>query len=81
MGKKIVLFSGVTLFAFSLAFAGCGKKEEPAPPPEASAPAEPAAGGTTEGAGEMAPSGGEAAPANPCAPQAGEMKEEGTKAQ
>ncbi len=81
MGKKILLLSGVTLFALSLAFTGCGKKEEPAPPPAAPAPAEPAAGGATEGAGAMAPSGSEAAPANPCAPQAGEMKEEGTKAQ
>jgi len=31
--------SGITLFAFTLTFAGCSKKEEPPPPPPPPAPA------------------------------------------
>jgi hypothetical protein len=45
MGKKITFLSGISLFALTLAFAGCSKKEEPAPPPPpppAPAPAAPA---------------------------------------
>jgi hypothetical protein len=42
MGKKIMLLSGTALFAFTLTFAGCSKKEEPPPPPPpAPAPAAP----------------------------------------
>src|SRR5688572_23698889 len=32
MGKKFVSLAAITLFAFTLTFVGCGKKEEPAPP-------------------------------------------------
>jgi len=39
MGKKIMLLSGTALFAFTLTFAGCSKKEEPPPPPPPPAPA------------------------------------------
>ena len=42
IGKRLVLWSGVAFFALTLAVAGCGKKEEPAPPPPAPAPAAPA---------------------------------------
>jgi len=42
MGKKFVSLSAITLFAFTLTFVGCGKKEEPAPPPLPPAPAAPA---------------------------------------
>ena len=45
MGKTMLLLSGITLFALTLTFAGCGKKEEPAPPPAAPAEPAPPAGG------------------------------------
>jgi hypothetical protein len=74
MGKRIVLWSGTTLFALMLTFAGCGKKEEPPPPPPpppAPAPAEPA---------PAAPSGEMKAPADqPSGGAPMEKKDEGTK--
>ena len=83
MGKRLVLWLGVTLFTFTLAFAGCGKKEEPAPPAPASAPAAPAGGAPGEpGAVAPAPAGGAAAPAAPAAPaetKPAEKKAEGAK--
>ena len=68
MGKKITFLSGISLFALTLAFAGCSKKEEPAPPPPpppapapaAPAPSEPAA---TTGDMKAAPSTDTGAPA------------------
>jgi hypothetical protein len=50
MEKRMLLLPGITLFALTLTFAACGKKEEPAPPPAApAAPAPPAGGGETKG--------------------------------
>ena len=85
MGKKISVWSGVTLFVLTLAFGGCGKKEEPAPPPPAPppvAPAPEAPGGAPTGPGAMAPApGGEATPGAPAAPgdKPMEKKDEGMK--
>jgi hypothetical protein len=71
MGKRIVLLSGTTLFALILTFAGCDKKEEPAPPPPPPAPAAPA---------PAAPSGEMKAPADqPSGGAPMEKKDEGTK--
>jgi hypothetical protein len=57
MGKTMLLLSGITLFALTLTFAGCGKdkKEEPAPPSPPPAPAQPAppAGGETKAPAEQ----------------------------
>ena len=69
MANKVLLWSGIALFASTLALAGCGKKEEPAPPPAPAEQAAPPAEGMSS----------EAAPANPCAPAQPETKEEGTK--
>jgi hypothetical protein len=63
MGKRIALLSGITLFALTLTFAGCGKKEEPAPTP----PPAPPAGGETK------------APADQPGGAPMEKKEEGAK--
>jgi hypothetical protein len=88
MGKKIFLWSGVTLFVLTLAVAGCGKKEEPAPPPPAPAPSAPPPeappGGPPSGPGGMAPAPGgtEPAPGAPAAPgetKPEEKKDEGMK--
>jgi hypothetical protein len=47
--KRIVLLSGIILFGLTLTFAGCGKKEEPAPtPPAPSQPGSPVGGGETK---------------------------------
>jgi hypothetical protein len=72
MGKRMLLVSGISLFALTLIFAGCGKKEEPAPPPAAPAtPAPPASGGETKGPAEQ-PGGAPGAPME-------KRKEEGAK--
>jgi len=77
--KKIVSWSVVTLFALTLAFTGCGKKEEAAPPtPAPSASTTPASGGTGE-PGAIAPAGGEATPAAPAEAKPQEKKAEGAK--
>ena len=80
MGKRIVLFSGTTLFALMLTFAGCGKKEEPAPPPPPPPAPAPAAPAAPEPPAAPAPGGEMKAPADQ--PPAGapmEKKDEGTK--
>lgn len=87
MGRKVVLFSGVILFALSLFFAGCGKKEEekkaPPPAPAPTAPSTPLGGAPGEpGAGAPAPELGEKAPGAPSMPgetKSEEKKVEGTK--
>ena len=81
MGKKIFLWSGVTLFSLTLALSGCGKKEEPAPPPPAPAPGGPGpgapGGGAPGGPGTVSPpEGGEKAPGGPGGAPAEKMPEE-----
>jgi hypothetical protein len=76
MGKKLTYLSGVTLVALTVAFAGCGKKEEPAPPPPppaAPAPAEPTPTPPATAPDATAPSG------EPAKDGAMEKKEEKTK--
>jgi len=58
MGKKLMLLSGIALFAFTVSFAGCSKKEEPPPPPPPPAPA-PAAPAPSDQSAAPAPSGGD----------------------
>lgn len=53
MNKRLVPWLASGIVAFTLAFAGCQKKEEPAPTPNP-APAA-AAGSTDAGAGAVAP--------------------------
>jgi hypothetical protein len=54
MGNRRLLLPGISLFALTLTFAGCEKKEEPAAPPAAPAePAPPAGGGETKGPAEQ----------------------------
>jgi hypothetical protein len=78
--KKVGIWSAVILFAVSLAFAGCGKKEELAPAPAPAAPAAPAGGAAGEpGAMAPVPAGGEAAPAAPAESKPEEKKAEGAK--
>jgi hypothetical protein len=89
MGKKIFLWSGVTLFSLTLALAGCGKKEEPAPPPPAPPPAAPGpetpGGAPGGGPGAMAPAPGGTeqapggAPGAPAEKMPEEKKDEGMK--
>ncbi|HTN73565.1 MAG TPA: hypothetical protein VMO00_20965 [Methylomirabilota bacterium] len=75
MGKRIMFLSGITLFAFTLSFAGCSKKEEPPPPPPPPAPA-PAAPAPDA----AAPSGDTKAPADqPAGGAPMEKKDEGSK--
>ena len=78
MGKRVASWLMVALFTLTVAFAGCGKKEEPAPPPAPAAPAGGAPGDT--GAMAPAPGGGEPAPGAPMAPAPTEKKAEGAKA-
>jgi len=78
MDKKYALCLITAIFAFTLAFAGCQKKEEPAP----AATSAPAAGAPA-GAGDVAavPAGG-TSPTTPAATadtKTAEKKEEGTK--
>jgi len=86
MGKKIVSLSAITLFAFTLALAGCEKKEtvviQPPPPaPAAPAPAGPegqAGPAGAEGkAGTAGPAGAEGKAGAPGADAPMEKKEEG----
>jgi hypothetical protein len=83
MNKRLVPWLASGIVAFTLAFTGCGKKEEPAPAP-IPAPAVAPAGSTDTGAGAVAPgqAGSDAGPASSAA--TGETKkpdkqEAGTK--
>jgi hypothetical protein len=83
MNKRLVPWLASGIFAFTLAFAGCGKKEEPAPAPNP-APAAAPAGSPDAGPGAIAPgqAGSDVGPASSAA--TGETKkpdkqEAGTK--
>jgi hypothetical protein len=78
MGKKIVLLSSVTLFAFTLTLAGCKKEETVVtPPPPPPAPAAPAPAGPEGQPGASGPEGKAGAPGAPGADAPMEKKEEG----
>ena len=77
LNKRFALWVMVGTFVFVLAFAGCQKKEEPAP---AATPAPAALG--VPGAVAPTPAGGEATPGAPAAAgetKTAEKKEESTK--
>lgn len=79
MNRRFALWSAAVIFTFTLAFAGCQKKEEPAP---TASPA-PAAGAPTEaGAVVSAPGTSETRPKTPEATgetKTAEKKEAGPK--
>ena len=77
LNKRFALWVMVGTFVFVLAFAGCQKKEEPAP---AATPAPAALG--VPGAVSPTPAGGETGPGTPAATaetKPAEKKEEGAK--
>ena len=80
LNNRLALWLAAGTFAFSLAFAGCQKKEEPVPA-ATPAPAAPAAGAPA-GAGAVVPApGGETSPGAAAVGETktAEKKEEGTK--
>ena len=80
LNNRLALWLAAGTFAFSLAFAGCQKKEEPVPAatPASAAPA----AGAPAGAGAVVPApGGETSPGAAAVGETktAEKKEEGTK--
>ena len=79
MNKRLVPWLAAGIFTLTIAFAGCQKKEEPAPAanpaPAAGAPTGAGAVATAPGTGETAPS----APAPTGETKTAEKKAEGTK--
>lgn len=64
MNRRFALWSAAVIFTFTVAFAGCQKKEEPVP---AANPAPSTAAPSGTGAVAPAPAGGEASPGTPAA--------------
>ncbi len=79
VNRRFALWSAAVIFTFTLAFAGCQKKEEPVP---AANPAPSAALPSGAGAVAPAPAGGEVSPGTPAATaktKTAEKQEAGTK--
>ncbi len=79
MGKYLFSLSGITLFAVTLALAGCEKKETTVvtPPPPPPAPAEPGPKGPEGAPGTPGAPGAPGAPGTPAPDAPTEKKEEG----